>query len=148
MRFTPFAVAAALSAATYFAAPAMAADALGTPSGTLTIKSKSADLGVGYTWGDARLTFNKKTYRYKVTGGQIAAVGFSEVVSKGTVYNLHNAADMEGTFAATSGEATLGQGLGGAVLENKHGVRLKLESDAKGARLSAGAGGLTFEPLK
>lgn len=71
MRFTPFAVAAALSAATYFAAPAMAADTLGTPSATLTIKTKSADLGVGYTWGDARLTFNKKTYRYKVTGGQI-----------------------------------------------------------------------------
>ncbi|AQS86461.1 MAG: hypothetical protein ABF876_03670 [Acetobacter aceti] len=148
MRFTPFAVAATLSAATYLAAPAMAADALGTPSATLTIKTKSADVGVGYTWGDARVTFHKKVYHYKVTGGEIAAVGFSELVSKGTVYNLHNIADMEGSFAVTSGEATLGEGLGGALLENKHGVRLKLESDAKGARLSAGAGGLTFERLK
>ncbi|NHN87838.1 hypothetical protein [Acetobacter conturbans] len=148
MRFAPFAAVAVLSAAT-FALPAHAADtALGEQSGTITITVKSADVGVGYTWGDAQLVFHKHVYHYKVTGGEIAAVGFSNSVSKGTVYNLHKAADMAGTFAATSGEATLGEGLGGAVLENKNGVRLKLESSTTGARLSAGAGGLKFEPLK
>lgn len=148
MRLAPLAAVAAFSAAV-FTMPAQAAEsALGKPSGTISIKVKSADVGVGYTWGDARLTFNGKVYRYKVTGGQIAAVGFSESESKGTVYNLHRVSDMAGTFASTHGEATLGSGLGGAILENKNGVRLKLESDSKGARLSAGAGGLTFEPLK
>ena len=118
---------------------------MGTPSGTITVKVKSADLGVGYTWGDARLVFKHHVYHYKVTGGQIAAVGFSNSVSKGTVYNLHKVSDFAGTFGVTDGEATLGAGIGGAVLENKNGVRLKLETSASGARLSAGAGGLTFE---
>ncbi|NHN83455.1 hypothetical protein GOB93_02220 [Acetobacter musti] len=146
MRFVPFAAAAAFSMAA-FAAPVMAAEAtMGTPSGTLVMTAKSADLGVGYTWGDASLVFNHKTYHFSVSGAQIAAVGFSEVTSKGTVYNLHRASDFAGTFAAANGEATLGNGLGGAVLENKNGVRIKIESTAKGARLSAGGQGLTFTP--
>ncbi|MBV1836978.1 hypothetical protein [Acetobacter estunensis] len=149
MRFAPIAAVAALSFASFAAVPAaMAADTMGRPSGTVTIRTKSADVGVGYTWGEATLRFAGHTYRYKVTGGQIAAVGFSEVVSKGEVYNLHRAADMAGTFAQANGEATLGSGLGGGVYENKNGVRLKIESSAKGARLSAGAGGLTFEQIK
>ncbi|GBR08757.1 hypothetical protein [Acetobacter oeni] len=144
MRFAPIAAVAALSMAT-FAAPVLAAEAtMGTPSGTLLMTAKSADIGVGYTWGDATLMYNHKSYHFSVSGAQIAAVGFSEVTSKGTVYNLHKAADFAGTFAAADGEATLGNGLGGAVLENKNGVRIKIESTAKGARLSAGGQGLTF----
>ncbi|NHO31540.1 hypothetical protein [Acetobacter fallax] len=144
MRFAPIAAVAALSMAT-FAAPVMAAEAtMGTPSGSIVLTAKSADLGVGYTWGDATLTFNHKAYHFSVSGAQIAAVGFSEVTSKGTVYNLHKASDFAGTFASASGEATLGNGLGGAVLENKNGVRIKIESTAKGARLAASGQGLTF----
>lgn len=144
MRFAPMAAVAALSLAS-FTAPVMAAAPLGAPSGTITLTAKSADLGVGYTWGDATLVFDHHTYHFSVTGAQIAAVGFSEVTSKGTVYNLHKASDFEGTFASVSGEATLGTGLGGAVLENKNGVRLKIESTAKGARLAAAGQGLTFK---
>ncbi|QEO17656.1 hypothetical protein [Acetobacter vaccinii] len=148
MRFTPIVAAAALSFATLAPAAMAEESAMGKPSGSVVIRTKSADVGVGYTWGQATLHFQGHNYHYKVSGGQIAAVGFSEVVSRGEVYNLHRAEDMAGTFAQANGEATLGRGLGGSVYENKNGVRLKIESSAKGARLSAGAGGLTFELLK
>lgn len=147
MRFASFAAAAALTFATASLAPAAFAegDAMGTKSGTITLSAKSAAVGLGYTWGDAKLRFGGKTYKYSITGGTIAAVGFSHIEGKGTVYNLHKAEDFAGTYAAAHGEATLGNGLGGMVLENKNGVRIKIETATKGARLASSAEGLTFE---
>lgn len=144
MKIASVAAAAALSLAAFSAPSFAAGSAMGTPSGTLVMTAKSADIGVGYTWGDAALTFNHKTYHFSITGAQIAAVGFSTVTSRGTVYNLHKASDFAGTYASATGEATVIGGLGGAILENKNGVRIKIESTAKGARLAAGGQGLTF----
>lgn len=149
MRFTSIAAAAALTvAAASFAPAAYAADAMGKPTATLTLSAKSADVGLGFTWGEATLTFAGHTYKYSITGGNIAAVGFSKIEGKGTVYNLHRAEDFAGTYGAMHGEATLGNGLGGAVLENKNGVRIKIETATKGARLASSAQGLTFELKK
>ncbi|MBO1358421.1 MULTISPECIES: hypothetical protein [Acetobacter] len=144
MRFAPIAAVAALSLATIATPSVAAGDALGSPTATVVLTAKSADIGVGYTWGDATLTYNHKKYHFSVTGGTIAAVGYSEATGKGTVYNLHRAEDFAGTYAAAAGEATLGEGIGGKVLENKNGVRIKIEMASKGARLAAAASGITF----
>lgn len=149
MRLTSVAAAAALTFATASLTPAAyAEDALGKPTGTITLTAKSADVGLGYTWGDATVRFGGHTYKYNITGGNIAAVGFSKIEGKGTIYNLHRAEDFAGTYGALHGEATLGNGLGGAVLENKNGVRIKIETATKGARLASSAQGLTFELKK
>ena len=149
MRFASVAAVAALTiASASFAPAARAADAMGTPTGKITLSAKSADVGLGYTWGDGTLSFGGKTYRFSVTGGTIAAVGYSKIEGTGTVYNLHRVQDFAGTYGAAHGEATLGTGLGGAVLENKNGVRIKIETISKGARLASSAQGLTFELKK
>lgn len=139
------ALAAALVGGGFATAPhASAADALGTPVGHVTLTAQSADVGVGYTWGSGTLTYGHHTYHFKVSGANIAAVGYSSIKAEGTVYNLKRLHDFDGAYGAFSGEATLDRGLGGAVLSNSNAVRIKIDSTTQGARLAAGAQGLTF----
>ena len=145
MRFSSLIGASVLAASLSAAPMAHAADALGAVTGTMTMQIKSADVGLGYTWGQGRLRFNHRSYPFSIEGGTIAAVGFSTITGNGTVYNLHRVKEFEGTYGAMHGEATLGQGLGGLVLENKNGVRIKIETITKGARLASSAQGLTFK---
>ncbi|MFT8675416.1 MAG: hypothetical protein ABF990_04730 [Acetobacter sp.] len=145
MRFSSLIGAGVLAVSLSAAPMAHAADALGAPTGTMTMEIKSADVGVGYTWGKGQLRFNHRNYPFSVDGATIAAVGFSTIAGKGTVYNLHRVKDFEGTYGAVHGEATLGEGVGGLVLENKNGVRIKIETVTKGARLASSAQGLTFK---
>ena len=144
MRLAAFFAASSLVVATGLLSPAHAEDALGDPTAKITISAKSADLGVGYTWGGGKLTYKHHTHAFKISGGTIAAVGFSTIQGTGTVYNLHALKDFNGTYIASHGEATLGQGLGGAVLENKNGVRIKIETIYAGARLAGSAQGITL----
>lgn len=144
MRFSSFVAAAALAASVAGVPAAYAADAMGAPTAKITLTAKSADIGLGYTWGEGKLTYGGKTHAFSITGGTIAAVGFSKIEGTGTVYNLHRLKDFSGTYVAAHGEATLGQGLGGAVLENRNGVRIKIETISQGARLAGSAQGLTL----
>ncbi|WP_367160550.1 hypothetical protein ABUE34_03845 [Kozakia baliensis] len=133
-------------AATGVASPAVAApDALGTPVGRITLTAKSADVGIGYTWGDGTLTYGHRTYHFKVSGGNIAAVGYSKLEATGTVYNLKNLHDFDGGYGALNGDATLDRGIGGAVLSNSNGVKIKFTSATRGAHLAAGGQGLSFK---
>lgn len=136
-----------LGAGLAFALPSQSAkaeDALGTPVGHLTLTAQSADVGVGFSWGEGTLTYGHHKYRFKVSGANIAAVGYSKISAHAVVYNLKNLHDFDGTYGSLSGEATLDRGLGGALLSNSNGVKLKLDSVTRGARLAAGAQGLTF----
>jgi hypothetical protein len=131
---------AGLSAAT----GAYAADpvAPGPAVATVLIRAKSAAVGVGYTWGDGVLNFHGHRYHFGVKGVDVAAVGFSTVIGHGRVYNLHHLADFSGTYAASTGEATLGNGIGGQILVNGAGVQLRIDDVTKGARLSGSADGI------
>jgi len=142
--WTPFAAAAVFAAVAVSPVghAARAEDALGTPVGKVVLTVKSADVGVGYTWGDGTLKFGHHTYAFTVKGGTIAAVGYSKVIGQGTVYNLKHLRDFDGTYAAVNGEATAGEGLGGQVLKNGNGVAIKIETVSKGARLAAAAQGI------
>lgn len=144
MRFLPLIAASMCIGSAFVAAPVYAEDALGSVSGKIHLTAKSADVGVGYTWGSGKLIYKGKTYRFSVSGGQVAAVGFSKFEGNGTVYNLHNLKDFSGTFVSATGEATLGAGVGGTVMENRNGVRIKFTSSSQGARLAAGGEGITL----
>ncbi|MBB2204512.1 hypothetical protein [Gluconacetobacter takamatsuzukensis] len=121
---------------------ARAADDLGAPVGHIRLEAKSADVGVGWTWGTGKLTFGHHTYHFTIKGGSIAAVGYSKIEGTGTVYNLKNLHDFDGTYVAGNGEATLGNGVGGSLLHNGNGVTIKIDTISKGARLAGAAQGL------
>ena len=114
----------------------------GPPSGTVTISAKGAAVGVGYTWGDGSLHYGRRTYHFSVSGISIADVGFSTVRGTGRVYNLHRLQDFSGTYAAATGEATVGSGLSGQILRNANGVQIRVDNVTSGARLQGSADGI------
>ena len=137
--------AVALTLAATASLPALAARdpvAPRTVSGTVTIQAKSADVGVGYTWGDGVLRFHGHSYPFEVKGVNVAAVGFSTVVGRGRVYNLRKVSDFTGTYASSTGEVTADRGIGGQVLVNNAGVQIRLDNVTRGARLSGSADGI------
>lgn len=134
-----FSTGLALSTTSAFAADPAAP---GRVDATVTIRAQSASVGVGYTWGEGVLTFHGHRYPFTVKGVDVAAVGYSTVVGHGRVYNLHRVSDFTGTYAASTGEATLGNGLSGQVLINGTGVQLRIDNVTKGARLSGSADGI------
>ncbi len=105
-------------------------------------------MGVGYTWGNGVLTYGGHRYRFSVKGVTVADVGFSRIVGHGRVYNLHRLQDFNGTYGAATGEATLGNGLGGQYLKNGQGVELRVDDVTKGARLSGSADGIQLEIIR
>lgn len=142
---------AAATAAAVIAAPAVlapsayAASQSEKPVGHITFEAHSVDAGVGWTWDEGKLVFGKKTYRFKIHGGDVAAVGFSGLEAHGDVYNLTKPDDFNGTYATLTGEATVAVGASGTILQNSHDVRIRLKSDTAGVRLAAGVQGLSFE---
>ena len=137
------AVAAAFVAAVGIAAAPVARAA--STDGTITIHAKSADLGVGWTWGDGTLRWHGHTHRFTVKGLQVAAVGFSSVDAHGVVHDLKSLHDFDGTYASSTGEATLNKGIEGEALVNGNGVRIEVNGTTKGARLSGSADGIELK---
>ena len=128
--------------------PASAAQdpaAPGPVDGRVTIVARAAALGVGYTWGDGTLTYRGHRYPFAVRGVTVADVGFSRIIGHGRVYNLRRLQDFSGTYGAATGEATLGNGIGGQYLKNGQGVELRIDDVTKGARLSGSADGIQLE---
>lgn len=140
-----FAAALALCGAWFM--PAGAETMLGPVTATVTFNTHSADLGVGYTWGRGVLTYGDRQYPFEIKGASAIAVGYSSGHSVGKVYNLQRIEDFEGTFWALSGEATVGRGIGGLLMENNDGVRIRLDQSRAGGRFAASPSRLTIHLL-
>ncbi|MBV8914928.1 MAG: hypothetical protein JOZ05_18055 [Acetobacteraceae bacterium] len=124
------------------AAPRRDTGHYGPASGTITISARGAAAGVGYTWGDGVLRYGGHKYPFTVNGVTVADVGFSRVNGRGRVYNLRRLQDFTGTYVAATGEATLGNGIGGQVLRNGNGVEIRVDEVTHGARLQGSADGI------
>ena len=110
--------------------------------GTITLTAKSADVGVGWTWGNGVLHWHGHNYPFSVKGLNIAAVGYSSVTAHGVVHNLKHLHDFDGTYAASTGEATVDRGIQGQALVNSNGVQIEISGATKGARLSGAVNGI------
>jgi len=113
-----------------------------TPSGKVTIESRSIAAGVGVTWGDGNLNFKGKVYPFSIDGLSLVDWGIAKVSATGDVYNLTDPAKLAGTYVAAEAGLTLAGGLGGMVLRNENGVVLHIRSTSRGARLTLGTNGL------
>ena len=110
--------------------------------GTVTFRAKSADVGVGWTWGNGTLHWRGRNYPFAVKGLNVAAVGYSTVVAHGVVHNLKDLHDFDGTYASSTGEATVDKGILGEALRNGNGVEINISGSTKGARLSGSVDGI------
>ncbi len=129
------------------ALPAVAADpgVNSAPDARVTIVAKSANLGVGWSWGDGTLHYDHHSYRFSVSGLNIAAVGYSTLVGHGRVYNLHHLHDFDGTYYQSHGEVTAGKGIGGSLYVNGNGVQIRVDDVTHGAQLAGSASGIQFK---
>ena len=114
------------------------------PSGRVTMESRSIAAGVGVTWGDGKLTFNKKDYPFTINGLSVVDWGISRASAVGDVYNLTDVSKFAGTYAAAEAGFTLAGGAGGIAMRNSEGVIIHLRSTSRGASLTLGPAGLTI----
>lgn len=126
------------------AAKASDKKAIAKPVGHIHFKTHSADLGIGYTWGEGTLAYRGKMHHFSISGGNVAALGFASIDAKGDVFNLKHLHDFDGEYGSVAGDATVDEGVGGALVSNSNGVHLKITTSNRGARLAAGLQGLKF----
>ena len=116
-----------------------------TPSGKVSLQSRSIAAGIGVTWGDGKLTFKGKDYPFSVDGLTLVDWGISKASANGEVYNLTDVAKFGGTYAAAEAGLTLAGGMSGMILRNQDGVVMRLHSTSRGARLQLGPSGLQIK---
>jgi len=134
----------ALAVAALATVPARAQDpgVSGPPSATFLLSAKAAASGVGYTWGSGTLHFHGHNYPFRVNGITVADVGFARITGHGRVYDLKRLQDFSGTYGGLTGEATVGKGVGGQILQNGNGVQIRIDQVTRGARLTGAADGI------
>lgn len=115
------------------------------PTGTVTIKATTVQVGVGVSWGEGILTFQNQDYPFKVGGLSLVGIGGSSIDAEGTVFNLEKIEDFSGAWANAGGAAVLGRQSAGGITMRNGDVFMTLGSKQKGAQISAGGGGLNIE---
>ena len=117
------------------------------PDATLTLSEGSVAVGIGWTWGKGTLSYQGKTYPFKVEGLSVGEVGITRATAAGNVFGLKKLADFNGTYAAGAAGGTVGGGAGISAMKNQNGVVIELKSTTQGANLKLAAEGvkLTLE---
>lgn len=114
-------------------------------SGTISMTFHSADIGVGYTWGDGILHYKGHNYKFKIKGGDVVALGFSKSQATGHVYQLNHLYDFAGKYGAATGEATAGVGVGAGSMKNTKNVIISMDTSTVGGRLAGAPGGFEIK---
>ena len=113
-------------------------------SGTFVIEGKTIGFLIGFRWGSGTLTLNDGTrLKFSFKGVKAVETGAAVVKATGTVYNLKQVTDFEGSYSGISGGLTLGKDLVGFVnyVNDKTGTIVSVKTSNKGVRLSAPAPG-------
>ena len=113
-------------------------------TGAVHIKVAKVGFIVGIGGGGGTLTYHGRTYRLSVGGVSLGTIGIAEANMVGTAYHLHNAADIAGTYVATSASVAVVGGGKVATLQNEKGVVLKLHGVQIGVEASLSLSGMTL----
>lgn len=90
--------------------------------------------------GSGTLTFQGRTYPFKIAGLGVGGIGASTVDAAGEVYQLRNVGEFAGTYAAGQYGAVIGNASVGDIwLKNQNDVVLHLKAKREGLMLSVGA---------
>lgn len=115
------------------------------PSGKVLMETSSIAAGIGLSWGNGRLKFNGREYRFTIDGVTFIDFGISKASAVGEVYNLTDIHKFQGNYVAAEASFALGGGMGAVSLRNPHGVVMRLSSVSQGARLQLGSSGMNIK---
>jgi len=112
------------------------------PDATATFAVDTVALGVGYSWGDGRLTFDGHDHHFKVSGLTLVGAGAERIKGQAEIRHLRKLEDFEGVYvlAGASGSFVVLSGAT-AVLRNAKGVEIRLRAQGQGLSLAVAAGG-------
>jgi hypothetical protein len=128
--------------AAFIVLPALPAAAAAKPA-TIRIQLYKAGFVVGVSGGSGMLHFNGHRYPLSIAGVSLGAtVGASRADLVGNVYNLREAADIQGTYSAAEAGAALAGGSKVARLKNSQGVILEVHGKQIGLILSVDLSGM------
>lgn len=116
-----------------------------TPDGTVSLSATSVAAGVGWVWGNGKLTYKGKGHSFKVSGLSVVDAGVSSITATGQVYNLANLQDFAGNYTVAAAGIALGGGAGASYLKNEHGVVIKLVETEQGLRFNLAGEGVKIE---
>ena len=116
-----------------------------SPDGTVTMREIMA---VGAEGGKGTLTFQGRSYPFKLVGGVTGGGGAANTQASGEVYGLHNISDFKGLYTQSSGGPGLAMsGASDLWLRNAAGVLLHLRGTQEGVTLSLGREEILIEML-
>jgi hypothetical protein len=113
--------------------------------GLIELTTGSVAAGIGFSWGEGKLTQAGKEYPLKVSGLAVGTVGITKASAYGKVYKLANVQDINGTYTAIGAGVTIGGGGTAVTMQNAKGVIIDLISTSEGVKFSVGTAGVTIE---
>ena len=116
-----------------------------TPDGTVKLSEGTVAAGIGWSWGHGTLTYQGKTYKFKVEGLTVGEVGMTKAEATGNVYDLKSLDDFDGVYGAAGAGIAVQEGKGATALINPKKVQIVLTSQTKGATLKVAAEGLKIK---
>ena len=116
----------------------------GPPDATISLSGGGVALAIGYSWGKGTLKYQGQEYPFKIRGLSIVDIGASRYSASGSVYNLKDVKDLEGTYASVEAGATVGGGGSAMALKNDKGVVIHLGATRAGAQFTLAPKGMTI----
>ena len=139
---------AVLVAATFVAAPLLAAAANSKPDATIEFSGKTVAVGIGDTQARGTLHFAGRSYPVQLQGLSAGSVGAATITAAGEVYHLAKLEDFDGNYTALSAGATLGSGGAATTMQNQNGVVIELRSTTEGVHLNVSVDGVALKVAK
>ena len=68
------------------------------PDATVKLSEGTVAVGIGWSWGKGVLTYQGKTYPFKVEGLTVGEVGVTKAEATGDVFNLKKLEDFNGSL--------------------------------------------------
>jgi hypothetical protein len=132
-------VSAAVTSASELAAPSSVVE---SPDATITISGGVIALGIGYEWAQGTLTYQGRTYPFRVRGMSVMDIGAAKITGTGEVYHLRSLADFEGDYAGSTFGSAVSQGASLALIKNASGVTIRARSVVSGIRFNFSGNGI------
>ena len=92
--------------------------------------------------GRGVLRYQGQDYPISVHRLSVADVGVAHVRATGSVYNLKQLVDFNGTYTGVSAGAVVAVGAGAATIQNDHGVLISLVGTGQGLKFDLGVDGV------
>lgn len=117
--------------------------------GTVSFNSTSVAVGIGYEWGEGKLTmYDGSTYDFDFDGISMLDVGISLVKAEGNAFRVIESKDIEGVYWVAEIGISYGDGVSAITMKNSNNVILRLSSKLKGMKATLAAERLRIKNVR